>query len=112
MPIHFAALQRQSLQLEQYVKKHIVSFGTARVRGPRGMIARQGYLLRAAELSAKAQAEHDHARKIEFQNLARMRPAEQAERNSHTDFIYETPPKKDGHQAYGPAARASDADKE
>jgi hypothetical protein len=65
------------------------------------MIPRQGYLLRAAELSAKAQAENVHARKVEFQNLARafLRLAEQAERNSHTDTVYETPPKKDGDQA-------------
>jgi hypothetical protein len=54
-----------------------------------GMTRRKEYLLRAAELSAKAQAENDHARKIEFQNLARaflrlaeLRLAEQAERNS------------------------------
>jgi hypothetical protein len=66
--------------------------------GFEGMILRQGYLLRAAELSAKAQAENDHARKVEFQNLARafLRLAEQAERNSHADIVYETPPKKDG----------------
>ena len=60
------------------------------------MIPRQQYLLRAAELSAKAQAENDHARKAEFQNLARafLRLAEQSERNSHTDIVYETTPKK------------------
>ena len=69
--------------------------------GFEGMIPRQGYLLRAAELSAKAQAENDHARKVEFQNLARafLRLAEQAKRNSHADIVYETPPKKDGDQA-------------
>jgi len=61
------------------------------------MTYRQKYLLRAAELSAKAQAENDHTYKIEFQNLARafLRLAEQAERNTHTDIVYETPPKKD-----------------
>jgi hypothetical protein len=65
-----------------------------------GMIPHQQHLLRAAELSAKAQAENDHAHKVEFQNLARafLRPAEQAERNKHTDMVYETPP-KDGDQA-------------
>jgi hypothetical protein len=65
------------------------------------MTRRQEYLLRAAELSAKAQAENDHARKVEFQNLARafLRLAEQAERNSHADIVYATPPKKDGDQA-------------
>ena len=77
------------------------------------MIARQGYLLRAAELSAKAQAENDHDCKIEFQNLARafLRLAEQAERNEHTDIVYETPPKK-GWRSQRSTARASDADKE
>jgi hypothetical protein len=66
-----------------------------------GMTPRKEYLLRAAELSAKAQAENDHARKVEFQKLARafLRLAEQAERNKHTDIVYKTPPKKDCHQA-------------
>jgi hypothetical protein len=65
------------------------------------MTARQEYLLRAAELSAKAQVENDRARKTEFQNLARayLRLAEQAERNSHTDIVYETPRKKDSDRA-------------
>ena len=65
------------------------------------MTLRQQYLLRAAELSAKAQAETDHTRREELQNLARafLRLAEQAERNSHTDIVYETPPKKDSDQA-------------
>jgi hypothetical protein len=60
------------------------------------MTPRKEYLLRAAELSAKAQAENDHARKVEFQNLARafLRLAEQAERNKHTDIVYKTPPKR------------------
>lgn len=61
------------------------------------MTYRQKYLLRASELSAKAQAESDHTCKIEFQNLARafLHLAEQAERNTHTDIVYETLPKKD-----------------
>jgi len=65
------------------------------------MITRQQYPLRAAQLSAKAQAENDHARKVEFQSLARalLRLAEQSERNSHTDIVYETTPKKDSDQA-------------
>jgi hypothetical protein len=71
------------------------------------MIPRQGYLLRAAELSAKAQAGNDHDCKIEFQNLARafLRLAEQAERNEHTDIVYETPPKKDGDPKGQPRGR-------
>jgi len=65
------------------------------------MTLRQQYLLRAAELSAKAQAESDHTLKEEFQNLARafLRLAEQAERNSHADIVYELPPKGDSDQA-------------
>jgi hypothetical protein len=65
------------------------------------MIPHQQHLLRAAELSAKAQAENDHAHKVEFQNLARafLHLAEQADRNKHTDMVYETPPKKDGDRA-------------
>ena len=65
------------------------------------MIPRQQYLLRAAELNARAQAENDHARKVEFQNLARafLRLAKQSERNSHTDIVYERRPKKDSDQA-------------
>jgi len=61
------------------------------------MAQRQEYLLRAAELSARAQAESDAARKVEFENMARayLRLAEQAVRNSLTDIVYETPPKKD-----------------
>jgi len=53
------------------------------------------------ELSAKAQAESDHTLKEEFQNLARafLRLAEQAERNSHADIVYELPPKGDSDQA-------------
>jgi len=69
--------------------------------GFEGMIPRQQYLLRAAELSARAQAENDHARKVEFQNLARafLRLAKQSERNSHADIVYERRQKKDSDQA-------------
>jgi hypothetical protein len=47
------------------------------------MTQREQYLLRAAELSAKAQTESAGAGKFEFENLARayLRLAEQAERN-------------------------------
>ena len=57
---------------------------------------RDAYLLRAAELSAKAQTETDPADKLEFENLARayLRLAKQAERNSQTGIVYETPPEK------------------
>ena len=48
------------------------------------MTSRAAYLLKAAELSAIAQVEKDHADKLEFENLARayLRLAKQAERNS------------------------------
>ena len=69
--------------------------------GVEGMTQREEYLLRAAELSARAQTERDVARKDEFENMARayLRLAEQAKRNSLADIVYETPPKKDGDQA-------------
>ena len=56
------------------------------------MIPRDEYLLRAAELSAMAQLETDHADKVEFEKLARayLRLAKQAERNVRR-IIYETP---------------------
>ena len=65
------------------------------------MTPRDQYLLRAAEFSATAQAETDRADKVEFENLARayLRLAEQAERNSQPDTIYEAPQKKDRNQA-------------
>ena len=71
------------------------------VAGTPFMTPRHQYLLRAAEFSAMAQAETDRADKVEFENLARayLRLAEQAERNSQTNIIYETPPKKDRSQA-------------
>ena len=60
------------------------------------MGSQNAYLLRAAELSARAQIETDPADKLEFENLARayLRLAKQAERNSQTDILYETPPEK------------------
>jgi hypothetical protein len=53
------------------------------------MTQREEYLLRAAELSAKAQAERDNIHKLEFENLARayLRLAKQAERNSQTNIV-------------------------
>jgi hypothetical protein len=71
------------------------------VAGTLYMTARDEYLLKAAELSAMAQAETDRADKVEFENLARayLRLAEQAERNSQADIVSETPLKKDRDQA-------------
>jgi hypothetical protein len=59
------------------------------------MTQREQYLLRAAELSAKAQTESAGAEKFEFENLARayLRLAEQAERNLAA-MVREKPQKK------------------
>jgi hypothetical protein len=75
------------------------SGGTSCVRG-RAMTQREEYLLRAAELSAKAQAERDNIHKLEFENLARayLRLAKQAERKSQTNIVA-TPPNKERDQA-------------
>jgi hypothetical protein len=63
------------------------------------MPQREQYLLRAAELSAKAQTESAAADKSEFENLARayLRLAEQAERNRFA-ITCEKPPKKSRDQ--------------
>ena len=60
------------------------------------MVPRDAYLLRAAEFSAMAQTEMDSTSKLEFESLARayLRLAKQAERNSQTDIVYETPTEK------------------
>jgi hypothetical protein len=83
--------------MERHVKEHIVAVGPVEF-GVAGMTQREEYLLRAAELYAKAQAERDNIRKPEFENLARayLRLAKQAERNSRT--LHETPPKKEHDQ--------------
>jgi len=90
------------MQQEQYVKKHIVQIGVARVRrsGDIYMTARQEYLLKAAELIAMAQVEADRADKLEFENLARsyLRLAKQAERNAKADLACKTSLKKDRDQ--------------
>jgi hypothetical protein len=74
--------------MERYGKKHIVAVGPVAF-GVAGMTHREEYLLRAAELSAKAQAERENIRKLEFENLARayLRLAKQAERNSQTNIV-------------------------
>jgi hypothetical protein len=58
------------------------------------MIQRDIYLMNAAFLFAKAEAEKDSAIKADFQNMARayLRLADQAERNAQNDIVYETPP--------------------
>ena len=56
-----------------------------------GMIQRDIYLMNAALLFAKAEAEKDSAIKADFENMARayLRLADQAERNAHNDVVYE-----------------------
>ncbi len=60
------------------------------------MAAGDSYRIRAAELRAHANNERDPALRAEFETLASgfLRLAEQAERNSHIDIVYETPPPK------------------
>ncbi len=57
------------------------------------MTAAESYRVRAAELTARAVAETDRAQRAELHALAQsyLRLAEQAERNSRTDIVYETP---------------------
>jgi hypothetical protein len=52
------------------------------------------YLIKAGDLAALARAEPDPFQKAEYErlSLAYLRLADQAERNSHTDVVYETPP--------------------
>src|SRR5262249_18901649 len=57
------------------------------------MAPRDQYLLRAAELNAMAQGEN-HADKLEFDSACLSALSQQAERNSQTTIVYETPPKK------------------
>ncbi len=61
------------------------------------MTAGDSYRIRAAELRAHANNETDPALRAEFETLASifLRLAEQAERNSRIDIVYETPPPKD-----------------
>jgi hypothetical protein len=77
------------------------------------MTHRQQYLLRAAELSAKAQTESAGADKFEFENLARayLRLAQQAERNLAA-IVCEKSPGKSQEQAATAFARKADGDKE
>jgi hypothetical protein len=65
------------------------------------MASGDDYLVRAAELLAKAERESDPEKRTEFENLglAFLRLAEQARRNSRTDVTYEPPtPKLDEPQ--------------
>jgi len=52
------------------------------------------YRVKAGDLAAFARAEPDPFQRAEYERLSAfyLRLAEQAERNSHTDVVYETPP--------------------
>jgi hypothetical protein len=52
------------------------------------------YRVKAGDLAALARAEKDPFGKAEYERLSRayLLLAEQAERNSKTDLVYETPP--------------------
>src|SRR2546423_192086 len=52
------------------------------------------YRIKAGDLAAYARAEPDPFQRAEYERLplAYLRLADQAERNSHTDVVYETPP--------------------
>ena len=56
------------------------------------MSMRDEYLTRAAEFFARARC--DTSQRVEFENLAKsyLRLAVQADRNSHLDVAYESPP--------------------
>jgi hypothetical protein len=55
------------------------------------------YRVKAAELRARAQREPNPAVQSELEALAQsyLRLVDQAERNSHSDIVYETPTVKD-----------------
>jgi hypothetical protein len=58
------------------------------------MTPADAYRVKAGDLAAFARAEPDPFQKAEYERLsmAYLRLADQAERNSHTDVVYETPP--------------------
>jgi hypothetical protein len=62
------------------------------------MTAGDAYRLKAAELTFMAEAERDAELRLEFEHLAvaYLRLAEQADRNSLNDIVYEVPAPKPG----------------
>jgi hypothetical protein len=58
----------------------------------------EAYRIKAAELDAQARREHKASVRLELFHLATayIRLAEQADRNSHMDIVYETPPPSSG----------------
>jgi hypothetical protein len=66
------------------------------------------YRARAVELSARARGETAPAIRHEYESLALayLRLAEQADRNSHTDLVYEYAPERPGGQQPAPPPKA------
>jgi hypothetical protein len=58
------------------------------------MTPAEQYRVKASEMAALARAETHPFQKAEYErlSLSYLRLADQAERNSHTDVVYETPP--------------------
>jgi hypothetical protein len=58
-----------------------------------GMTPREVYLMKSADLFAKAEVERDPALKADLGNMARayLRLADQAKRNDETKIIHEMP---------------------
>jgi hypothetical protein len=52
------------------------------------------YRVKAGDMAALARAENDRLQKAEYERLSLLylRLADQADRNSHTDVVYEPPP--------------------
>ena len=60
------------------------------------MSSADNYRILAVKMRAHAQRERQPALRVEWEQLALcyIRLAEQAERNSHTDIVYEPPPSR------------------
>jgi hypothetical protein len=58
------------------------------------------YRVKAGDLATFARAERNPFQRAEYERLsaAYLRLAEQAERNSHTDVVYQTPPQQPQRQ--------------
>jgi hypothetical protein len=65
------------------------------------MTPADAYRVKAGDMASLARAETDPIQKAEYErlSLAYLRLAEQAQRNSQTDVVYETPPAPDQPRA-------------
>jgi hypothetical protein len=73
------------------------------------------YRIKASDLKAEARQEPSATRRKELDTLAMayLRLAEQAERNSHNNIVYETPPRRPVvQQQQQPQRQAKDDDPE